>query len=323
MEQEYNRTFQVGPGCHVDIRNVRGTTRIEAWDRPEVQIIAQKRVRGGQADEATVIEIGQEGNEVWARTRLRSGGDWLDWLGSKRPAAVDYKVKVPHQCQVSTSMVSGETTVVGVHDTLKLSTVSGDATIEDIAGKISLNSVSGDIAASALRGDVAVNTVSGDVMIQASDLSALRGNTVSGDIRAETPLADDGHYAFSSVSGDLRLTVPPETRCTAKLSTLSGDLRVTLPHEVVEDHRTTKVYKINGGGVACGLNSVSGDMRIMAKEAAREEPAKVTEEAIPATAERPASPAFSKRMEILQAIESGELTVQEGLARLQDLPFDE
>ena len=324
MENEYQieRTFQVDPGGNLDIRNINGSTQIESWDRQEIRVLARKGAKSAQADEATQIQISQEGNTVYVKTQAKAEGDWLGWLGTKikAPARVDYLVKAPVRCNIATSMVSGRTTVAGFEGGLRLNTVSGDANVAGISGKISFNTVSGDIEAAELAGDVQLNSVSGDVVIKGSNLFSLKGNTVSGDLRLETPLSEEGRYATSAVSGDVRFTVPADTGCTAKLSTLSGDLRTDLPHTVLEGKRTAKRYEINGGGAALEANSLSGDLRIMAAAtgAPPPPPARGQEEA-EAWPEAPEEAvAGSSRMEILRAIESGEITVQEGLSRLAD-----
>ena len=333
MENAYEieKTFQVEGKCEVDIRNINGTTQIESWEQPEVRILARKRAKSAQADEATEIKIGQDGDTIFAKTKVKSDGDWLDWLSSKMrgPAKVDYYVKVPADCVVATSMVSGETSVTGIEGKLRLNTVSGDATLVSISGNISLNSVSGDIEATELTGDIRLNTVSGDIVIKGSDLTSLQGNTVSGDIRAETPLSG-GKYSVSSVSGDVRLVVPPDTRCSAKLTTLSGELRTNLRHEALENKRTVKLFDINGGGVSLGISSVSGDLRITTEDTGPEVAARPRWEAaeiqdVDGVADTPIAEVapVATRMEILTAIESGDISVQEGLARLQELPFDE
>jgi DUF4097 and DUF4098 domain-containing protein YvlB len=329
---EIERTFEVGEGCSVDIRNISGTTVIESWDRPEVSIQARKRAKSEQAAEATIIDIGQEGDTVYAKTKTRSDGDWLEWLNNKMrgTAKVDYLVRVPRPCDIATSMVSGKTTVSGTQGQLRLNTVSGDAVVTDVTGSISLNSVSGDIEASELAGDVKLNTVSGDLVIKSSELESLKGNTVSGDVRAETPIA--GKMGLTSVSGDMRLTVPEGTACSAKLATLSGDIRTNLPYEAVEDRRTVKHYEINGGGPSLDMSSVSGDLRITTgKEGAASapRPVKIAEKAAEPVEPEPVAAASEmadpgpSRLDVLKAIESGEISVQDGLAKLQDQKLDE
>jgi hypothetical protein len=336
---EIERTFEVGEGCTVDIRNISGSTLIESWDRPEVYIRAHKRAKSEEAAEATTIKIGQEGNTIYAKTRTKSDGDWLEWLNNKMrgTAKVDYLVRVPQACDIATSMVSGKTAVTGTRGDLRLSTVSGDATVNGVKGNISLNSVSGDIEASELAGSIKLNTVSGDLVIKSSQLESLKGNTVSGDIRAETPIA--AKMGLTSVSGDMRLIVPVGTACSAKLATLSGDIRTNLPYDAVEDRRTVKHYEINGGGPSLDMSSVSGDLRITTgKEASRDAPKPVAPiaevaEAVVAVAEpaatvealanpEPTNTALS-RLDVLKAIEAGELSVQDGLGKLQDQSLDE
>ena len=94
----------------------------------------------------------------------------------------------------------------------------------------------------------------------------------------------------------------------------------------MENKRTSKRYEINGGGVLCDLNSVSGDMHIVGAEGTEqrwESSAAAEPESAPAVAETHPGEDSQTRMDILKAIASGELTVDEGLSRLQDLPFEE
>jgi hypothetical protein len=315
MDTEINKVFQVGANCSVQVSNIQGTTRIEGWDKAEVQVRAWKHSGGRDADEMTEVEIYQEGDEVIVRTKVKPQ-EWLSWLGMKHPAAVDYLINAPYQCRVSTPMVSGATTVKGIHNGLKLKSVSGDSSVEDIAGEVLLDTVSGNVNGYQVSGDIKAKTVSGDINLRASELKTLRGNTVSGDLRIETSLADQGEYDLGSVSGDLRLDVPPQTRCTVTLSTVSGDLRANLPHDIIEKKRTSKRYNINGGGVLVTMHSVSGDGKISAREGqtASAEPSVSSEAAAQPSADddKPLN-----RMQILKMIEAGELTVEDGLARLQ------
>lgn len=316
MDTEINKVFQVGADCSLQVSNIQGVTRIEGWDEAEVQVRAQKHSGGRDADEMTEVEIYQEGDEVIVRTKVKPQ-EWLSWLGMKHPAAVDYIINAPHHCRVSTSMVSGATVVKGIHNALKLKSVSGDSSIEDITGEIVLDTVSGAINGYQVSGDVRAKSVSGDINLRSSELNSLRGSTVSGDLRIETGLAAQGEYDLGSVSGDLRLDVPSQTRCTVTLSTVSGDLRANLPYDIIEKKRTAKRYNINGGGVLVTMHSVSGDGKI----SAREGQAAPAESPAPKVAAQPGADDDDDkpldRMQILKMIEAGELSVEEGLARLQ------
>jgi len=327
MSEEIVRTFAMQPGCQLEVANIRGSTHIEGWDRPEAEIRAQKR-GGGDGAEMTEIEIGQEGNKVYARTKVKRT-EWLGWLGMKQPASVDYVIKVPYQCHVATDMVSGETKVQGAHGGLKLSTVSGNAEVADVAGDCQLKTVSGDIRARQMEGRLKVNTVSGDVKVKASQLASLQANTVSGDLTMSTALRPDGEYSAHSVSGEFKLEVPAGTRCTVAMSTVSGDLRCALPHDVLENRKGSKRYAVNGGGVTVMFSSVSGDMSVRTGEgetAAVREPVSAAEDWSGAAEDvAPTEPPSAEgapsaaRMRILKAIENGEMTVEEGIARLQAL----
>lgn len=383
MENEFERKeiFAVGDSPQLDVRNIQGNTRIESWDRSEIQVEATMRAKNGQSAKNTEIDIGQEGDRVWVKTKILSGSDWLSWFGVGKPAPVDYIIHVPRHCDVSNSMVSGETRIMGINGVVKQNTVSGPAYLEDVAGKVSLNGVSGDTEATGVRGKLNVNTVSGDVVVRQSEITSMWGNTVSGDIRLATALNQDGTYTASSVSGDVRLLVPAGTACTLKLATISGDIRTDLECAKIEDKRMLKKYQVNGGGVVVDVNTVSGDLRMGVQGAEADasvvaaEPSKAADsdvesvmpdvaepisplkplspvkpvsaaDPVPAEAPAPAVEPVSaperaadasvpeasvvepasldnaSRLDILKAIDAGEISVAEGLAKLDELPFE-
>ena len=141
-----------------------------------------------------------------------------------------------------------------------------------------------------------------------ASLAAVTGNTVSGDITLQTTLTD-GPYTLHTVSGDARLIVPLDTHCTAEVKGVSGQVHTAFPQTAYQHKNGSHVAEIQGGGVIVKLSGVSGNLWLGPEEGEIPAPA-------PAAAPAPARPAGASRKEILDKIESGELTVEEGLKLL-------
>lgn len=301
------QTYDVKGRCTIVVEATSGNVQIKGWDKP--QIVAET-----SHDSAQVREEG-------STFRIRAG-----LAGSE-----DIELRVPHQCD------------------LTLYLVSGDAKLKGITGKIDVQSMSGDIKAEKISGMVKAHSISGDIVLRESALHNLAVDTVSGDCVIESALDVEGSYRGSSVSGDIRLLIPENQRCTAHMQSLSGEFKCSLPHQVEQQGWGKLTAQINGGGVDIFVRSASGSLAIKAAEKVGEsfeEPGRSQQEEVaePFTGERstkpledtppaPASEPFGlegdetsapqdkaqRRMEILKAIEEGRLSVGDGLARLREL----
>jgi DUF4097 and DUF4098 domain-containing protein YvlB len=217
---------------------------------------------------------------------------------------VDYSVRVPPDCTLNISGVSNSTVIHGTSGELDLESVNGSLTIEGATGRIELTTVSGDVSGDMLSGlSLRLKTVSGSVDLRHADFPAIEGNTVSGDVRIETPLGQ-GPYDFHSVSGDIFLLVPAETRCSMRVSGISAGLISKLPL-TTEQHNNSKHYaEVMGGGVPINLNTVSGSLIL---DTAGDQEVKI----------EPPLPIQPTRQEILDKIERGEMSVDEGIQALK------
>lgn len=97
------------------------------------------------------------------------------------------------------------------------------------------------------------------------------------------------------------MVVPEGTSCTMSVSGVSGKLRTSLPVS-----RRSKEYAESGeGGPSITLSSVSGNLWVDTQESAQ---------GAPAPAPQPDRP---ETKEILDRIERGEISVDEGVALLK------
>lgn len=302
------RSFQVSTPAHLKLGNIRGTVKIQPGNDDLIIIQAIKHLDSGNADD-TLIEMEQnEDGRVIVKTRYTSDR-FGHILNAHRPCKVDYDVHVPHDCTLKLSAVSSTAEIHGLSGEIDLETVSGSLTIEDLDGNIEISSVSGDISGKALSGPtMRINTVSGDLDLKNVDFPCIEGKTVSGDLCIETALGD-GPYNFNSVSGDIMLIVPPDTHCSMKVRGISGRIRSRLPLTSDQRKNGSHYAEVMGGGVAVNLNTVSGDLLLKSAQ---------TDQANANHALPPES--IHSRLangEILDKIERGELSVDEGVLALK------
>jgi hypothetical protein len=319
-------------------------TRVEAWQ--EGSAVTVRTVRDG----AWPASAGGLWQDLAAAT--------LHLLESllhqgTAPAEVVYEVRVPRQAEVTLAGVSSDLVVEDVQGVLRTRTVSGACTVARARGNFDLSTVSGRLAGEALDGTLTAKSVSGDLRF-AGRLDTLQANSVSGSVELAGPLARAGSYTVTTVSGNATLRVPPDTVASINARGVSLSVTIDLPHAVTQNVRQPGQRQwqgtVNGGGAAVRFNTVSGRLRLAhlaetstSASAAQPAPEPVPADAPPArpaearhpamgvtasaqaTAEPPAAEPTgdeSAQLRILQALERGELAVDEALRRLEDLRDD-
>jgi hypothetical protein len=221
---------------------------------------------------------------------------------------------LPDDTEVAFEGVSADVTASGFHGAQEYRTVSGDLVLDRIGGDLRVRGVSGDVSIRADRPiNVEMNSVSGDVSAVAPRFDALRLVTVSGDVELEGEFAARAPHRIETVSGDLSLGVVDGL--TLEVRGLSSDTRVSVPHRS-EGSRDRRRYIIGGGEGSVLFSSMSGDVSV--------HPGRRGTAPIPPTPPvapiPPMPPAGAvdrgDQLEILRALESGEIDVDEAAARL-------
>jgi hypothetical protein len=294
--------FAVGEDCELSVGNISGRVSIRAGDAGVISMRAVKRGRDS-AVENTEIETSQDGNRVRIRTRGLENGVF----GLKRSVcSVDYDIAVPLGCAVEAKTVSADATVIGIGGSLRLDTVSGDAEVEDVRGSCDLHTVSGDVLARRVEAPVTIRTTSGDINVRSSSLPSLNAHSVSGDITVESPLHPEAQYYGKTVSGDVTLIVPGDTGASISLRSVSGRFESSFQGSVVDVIRPGRRNwqgLINGGGAQVEMQSVSGNLRLRASSPIPQPPSQEERDAAV--------------NEALTALERGEITVEEAMARIK------
>jgi DUF4097 and DUF4098 domain-containing protein YvlB len=217
------------------------------------------------------------------------------------------EAEVPFACSLRADTVSGDLTATGLIGQQRYNTVSGDLLITAAGGEVATNAVSGDVT---IRADanlsLRTNAVSGDLSAVALTFGALRANSVSGDLELEGAFAHGGDHRIDTVSGDLHIGLVGGA--TIEVRGLSTDVASTLPHQL--KGRLDRRWMVIGDGASqITFNSMSGDVRVAAPR--RRDAASTASRPAPATAA-----AQAVDLEVLRALERGEIDVEEATRRL-------
>jgi len=282
--------------------HVRATFEIRASSDAEADRIfdaVQLRVQRGDG-QLTVEEHEGGGSLGSVISRILSGGH----------AEVTVEAEIPTGADVRLTGVSADMEVNGLRGEQRYRSVSGDLLLSDLGGSVRLDTVSGDAS---IRADqpvsLQVQGVSGDVIVTAPLLRGLRANTVSGDVELEAEFEASGDFRVETVSGDL--TVGLLGSGTFEIHGLSTDVNCELDHRL-EGQVDRRRLIVGSGGPRLVFNSMSGDVDVR-------RPRRVSRAAGPAQTEPAPAPSAEEQasqLEVLRALERGEIDVDEATRRL-------
>lgn len=196
---------KIGATGQLTINNVSGSVELRAADTDEVVVnVRSERGRAGwlpltvrQSDGVLAIDVEKRGP--------------MGMFGSLFGAndGLDFEVIVPRAARVTINTVSADirSSLLSGEQTYK--TVSGDINIDPVGGRLQVTTVSGDIEARASQpAELSVNTTSGDAHVQGAVLNQFDARTVSGDIDIEAGLGVGPLHTVETVSGDLSIASP-------------------------------------------------------------------------------------------------------------------
>jgi hypothetical protein len=213
----------------------------------------------------------------------------------------------PPGCRLEVRAVSGDLQTSGFRAQQRLHTVSGDHRIVETGGDLEVHSVSGDVSLRAVAdANVNVDTVSGDLSAEAPTIHRLDVNAVSGDVSVDAALGP-GPHAIDTVSGDVRLAT--NSGVTVSVRGLASDIHSALPHRI-EGSADLRRLVVGDGAAPLAFSSMSGDFSVTRSRHAPR-----------SLASPPASAAAVPRRDsaqaaVLQALERGEIDVDEAMRRL-------
>jgi hypothetical protein len=306
----------VGESGRVSLNITSGDVRVraipggEAHIRATFEIMASSDADAERIFEAVQLRVNRDGGSLSAEEHEgpHSVGSVIGRLfGGSSQYELSVEADVPTGAQMQLTAVSSDVTVTDLRGEQRYHTVSGDLSVNNSGGSVRLETVSGDAT---IRADeplaVQAQSVSGDLNITATTLRSLRANTVSGDIQLEAELASDGDFRAETVSGDLSVGLVGSA--TFEIHGLSTDVSSELDHRL-EGQIDRRRLIIGSGGPRLVFNSMSGDVSIR-------HPRRISARAAAEPAPEPTPAEQASQLEVLRALERGEIDVDEATRRL-------
>ena len=223
---------------------------------------------------------------------------------------VDYSVEaeLPRGAELRLETLSGEVTAEGLHGRQRYITVSGDLFLDDAGGELRIETVSGDVVVRSERSlGARVDAVSGDLSLTAPRLEALRLQAVSGDVEVEGELAPGGDFRVETVSGDFGIGLVGGA--SIEVRGISTDISSDIDHRI-EGRLDRRRLVIGTGEPELTFSSMSGDISVR-------RPRRLRGAAPPPLPAAPAAPLpEDEQLAVLQALERGEIDVDEAARRL-------
>lgn len=237
VKDRFDQTVPLRPGSEVRLTNMNGGVTFEAWDRPEVRIEAEKRVRAG-SDEAArklmsqiKIEVANTASGLRIDTRLpkreEAGGILAQLFNASGEVNMDvsYRVHVPRHVALDVESSNGAITVTGTQGNAHLETSNGRITVAGLAG-------------------------------------SLQAETSNGAIDAELTDLASGDLSLESSNGGIAVRLPRDARLSIDAATSNGSVRSDLPVEGGKPGKSRLKGDINGGGSRLFIRTSNGSVAI-------------------------------------------------------------
>lgn len=237
--QDFQRTYRLGAGGRINIRNISGQVIVTGYDGETITVSGFKEGR-----DRDLVEVEDASTANYVNIRARYPED------CRCQASIRFQVQVPRSVNYdfdSITSVSGEVEVVGVTGTLRAQSISGGVVVRDVSGSVNASSTSGGVRVREVAGPVSAQSISGGVEVEITRLE--------GSHRME----------FSSTSGSVNVRVPGNLDAEVEMSTLSGTISTDFPIQLQAGEfnpRKSLRGRIGNGTGNLRLSSISGSVSL-------------------------------------------------------------
>ena len=278
----YQDRGRAGRGL-VEGRSIDTTFRMDKGGVVDLQVaFGNMTVTGATGNDVRIRATTDQG-----RVRLRASSTLATLRATGDhgpPGGVRYEVSVPAGIRVLMRATNGNLTATGVKGDIEAENIHGTILLTDVSGLARIESVSGNVVASRLVGDIHIDAMSGGVSITDAEgeitvdntsgpttltdirSSAVRVESVSGQVRYQGTIERTGRYDFESHSGNITLTLPPSAGAVLTLSTYSGsldtDFPITLQQSASGREEKQLQFRLGTGGARISAESFSGNITI-------------------------------------------------------------
>jgi DUF4097 and DUF4098 domain-containing protein YvlB len=293
----FDRTLTVTAPIRLELANASGNVSITGSADNKVHVHGEARSSGMGFDSPQkrlddIVNnppIEQKGDTV------RIGKD----LKRVNNISISYVIEVPHDTEISTTVVSGSQTIVNVRGPVKADSASGSIRVDQIdrqtqlttlSGSIEAQNVGDDLRASSASGSVNVSKIKGDIRISAlsgttqvsgpggrvdADTASgtvevqgatrdVKAHAASGRVDVQGNPSESSYWDLKTVSGVVQLGVPPSANFHLTAEAISGQIKTEVPIVIEEQGKHSLRARMGNGGGRVEVHTVSGEIRVRA-----------------------------------------------------------
>jgi len=294
----FDRTLSVSGPIRLELTNTSGDVSITGSADGKVHVHADAR-SSGMGFESPEKRL----NELLASPPIEQRGSTIhigEEMRKLRNVSISYKIEVPHDTEIASTLLSGTQTIQDVRGPVKaesasgsirvnhierqtqISTLSGSIRADNIGDDIRANSASGTVTVSNIKGDVSISALSGSTQVikpggrvDASTASGsvdvqgatsdVKAQAASGRVDVQGNPGASSYWDLKTVSGSVLLGVPSSANFQLAAEAISGEIKTDIPVMVEEQGKHSLRARVgSGNGGRIEVHTVSGEIRLRA-----------------------------------------------------------
>ena len=219
VERE-TKHFSTSGTPDINLDTFDGAIEIRAWDKPDVEVVIEKRAVNREAAATIDVRAEQSGNRITVEAKtVKSGGMGFHFNSSRSAKLI---VSAPANSNLAAR--SGDGSIDIEHMTGRLALRSGDGSIHgrDLSGEVNVHTGDGSIRLDGVKGSLDLDTGDGTI-VASGTLTAVRARSGDGGvtIRAESGSVPSGDWEITT--GDGSITLEVADTFNANLDAHTGD----------------------------------------------------------------------------------------------------
>ena len=294
----FDRTLSVSGPIRLELTNTSGDVSITGSADGKVHVHADAR-SSGMGFESPEKRL----NELLASPPIEQRGSTIhigEEMRKLRNVSISYKIEVPHDTEIASTLLSGTQTIQDVRGPVKaesasgsirvnhierqtqISTLSGSIRADNIGDDIRANSASGTVTVSNIKGDVSISALSGSTQVikpggrvDASTASGsvdvqgatsdVKAQAASGRVDVQGNPGASSYWDLKTLSGSVLLGVPSSANFQLAAEAISGEIKTDIPVMVEEQGKHSLRARVgSGNGGRIEVHTVSGEIRLRA-----------------------------------------------------------
>lgn len=253
LKETFSQSYPFAAGGTLTLRNVNGGVTLDAWDRNEVRIEAEKEVKASSDADAKKImdqvkidvQPGSGSLRVDTRIPKRDTG-FLGLFGSNANVNVTYRVHLPRRATIDAGTVNGAIALSGTQGPAKIGTTNGGIKAAGVDGDLDLGTTNGAIEAAGVTGTVKADTTNGHIDLQF----------------ARVP--NRGDSKASTTNGRVTVKMPKGSGVEVDAATTNGRVESDFQVAGGQPGKRHLTGAINGGGSTLHIRTTNGGVRLVA-----------------------------------------------------------